>query len=286
MEWDVDSPGVLGRSKVVSRQAVIFMDASSGTVYSGASGGSEGTNTDSTVESGNDNESSAGALQGDAIAYKAFYQDKSLLNFTFPAGVRSIGELAFARSGLTAVQIPYGVETIETGAFYHCDNLGAVSIPSSVTEIEGDAFSYTKWLNNWYSSDVNNFLVVGDGILLAYKGGSAQVTIPSNVKRIAPGVFKGHGEISQVTIPDSVKVVGEEAFMDCSSLMNISGGGSLTQIRDRAFWNCPIGTVRIPASVETVGLMAFGGTGVTDSVVFLGNKLPKVSYEKCNASFQ
>lgn len=282
VEWDIDSPGVLGRSKVVSRQAVIFMDASSGTVYSGGSGGGgESQSTESVAEGGTDDSNDDGALLGDAIAYKAFYKDKSLLNFTFPAGVKSIGELAFARSGLTAVQIPYGVETIKNGAFYHCDDLGSVSIPSSVTEIEADAFTYTKWLNNWYSgSNVNEFLVVGDGILLAYKGSSSQVTIPSNVKRIAPGVFKGHSEISQVTIPDSVKVIGEEAFSGCSGLVNISGGGSISQIRDRAFYGCPIGTVRIPASVETIGLMAFGGTGVTDSIVFLGNKIPKVSYEK------
>lgn len=281
VEWDVDSPGVLGRSKVVSRQAVIFMDASAGTVYNGASGGGESQNAESQEADTTAQESSEGALSGDAIAYKAFYQDKSLLNFTFPSGVRTIRELAFARSGLTAVQIPYGVEKIENGAFYHCDDLGAVSIPSSVTEIEGDAFTYTKWLNNWYrGSDVNDFLVVGDGILLAYKGNSSLVTIPTNVKRIAPGVFKDHSEISQVTIPDSVKVIGEEAFSGCSSLWNISGGGSVSQIRDRAFWGCPIETVRIPASVESVGLMAFGGTGVTDSVVFLGSRLPVVSYEK------
>lgn len=279
VEWDVDSPGVLGRSKVVSRQAVIFMDSSAGTVYNGETEGSrnaESQEADKAVQ-----ESGEGALSGDAIAYKAFYQDKSLLNFAFPSGVKLIRELAFARSGLTSVQIPYGVEKIENGAFYHCDDLGTVSIPSSVTEIEGDAFTYTKWLNNWYrGSDVNDFLVVGDGILLAYKGNSSLVTIPANVKRIAPGVFKDHSEISQVTIPDSVKVIGEEAFSGCGSLWNISGGGSISQIRDRAFWGCPIETVRIPASVERVGLMAFGGTGVTDSVVFLGSKLPEISYEK------
>ena len=115
---------------------------------------------------------------------------------------------------------------------------------------------------------------------MAYKGNSSQVTIPSNVKRIASGVFKDHAEISQVTIPESVKVIGEEAFMNCTGLINISGGSAITEIRDRAFYGCPIETVRIPATVEKVGLMAFGGTNATDSIVFLGSKIPKVSYEK------
>lgn len=282
VEWDVDSPGVLGRSKVVSRQAVVFMDASQGTVYSGNSGENTDVNT-SGQNTGGDEEKdvdSTSITEGNAIAYKAFYLDDSLLSFTFPKGIKSIGELAFARSALTSVQIPAGVERIGNGAFYHCDNLTSVSIPYSVTEIEPDAFTYTKWMENWRRSDINNFLVVGDGILLAYKGNSSQVTIPSHVKRIAPGVFKDHTEISQVTIPESVKVIGEGAFLNCTGLTNISGGSAITEIRDRAFYGCPIETVRIPASVEKVGLMAFGGTDATDSIVFLGSKLPKVSYEK------
>ncbi len=280
VEWDVDSPGVLGRSKVVSRQAVIFMDASEGTVYNGTSGQGAGADTESTGGDEGTVSDSESVTEGNAIAYKAFYQDDSLLSFTFPGGIKSIGELAFARSGLNSIQIPYGVERIGNGAFYHCDDLAAVSIPSTVTEIEPDAFTYTKWMENWRTADINDFLVVGDGILLAYKGNASQVTIPSHVKRIAPGVFKDHGEISQVTVPESVRVIGEEAFLNCTGLTNISGGSAITEIRDRAFYGCPIETVRIPATVEKVGLMAFGGTDSTDSVVFLGSKLPKVSYEK------
>ena len=283
IEWDVDSPGVLGRSKVVSRQAVILMDSTKGTVY----GGNEPIpdNTAAKEEQAAAEEAAAKAesavIGGDTIAYKAFYQDVSLISFQFPDGVKTIGDFAFARSGLTSIRIPNGVETIKTGAFYHCDDLSSVSIPSTVTEIEPDAFSHTKWLENWINGgDVNEFLVVGDGILLAYKGYNSTVRIPSNVKRIAPGVFADHDEISQVVLPESVRVIGEGAFAGCKNLTNISEGGGLVEIRDRAFYGCPIETVRIPANVTSVGLLAFGGTNATESVVFLGNKLPVLSYEE------
>lgn len=284
VEWDVDSPGVLGRTKVVSRQAVVLMDSSSGTVY----GGSDGKTVNSGTESGNGEQSDSSengneqkVIDGTDIVYKAFYMDEDLLSFTIPAGVERIGDFAFARSGLTSIRIPNGVTTIGNGAFYHCDSLVSVSVPNTVTEIEPDAFTHSKWLDNWYAGpDVNDFLVVGDGILLAYKGTESMVTLPSNVKSIAPGVFSNHTEITQVTFPDSVQIVGEGAFEGCSNLKNISGGSSLKQIRDRAFLGCPIETVRIPASVESVGLSAFGGTGKTDSVVFLGSQLPHMSYEK------
>lgn len=292
VEWDIDSPGVLGRTKVVSRQAVIFMDTSAGTVYDGSAAATTDALTAESAnhgtDTGNDETEAANAGKGalaivnsNAVAYKAFYQDASLLDFTFPSGITTIMDFAFARSALTSIRIPGGVKTIGTGAFYHCDDLAAVSIPATVTEIEPEAFTHTKWLQNWYTgSDVNEFLVVGDGILLAYKGNAAQITLPSNVKRIAPGVFQNHTELTQVTLPDSVKVVGEEAFAGCSSLSNIAGGSHLEEIRDRAFYGCPIDTVRIPADVRSVGLLAFGGTDQTDSVVFLGDKLPVVSFEK------
>lgn len=302
VEWDVDSPGVLGRTKVVSRQAVVFMDASSATVYGGgtaadnadtetltgtegadaenqtANGENAGTGTASTEDA---DENGQNPIEKNKIVNKAFYMDDTLLSFTIPTGVEEIGDFAFARSGLTSIQIPKGVTTIGNGAFYHCDDLLSVSIPSTVTEIAPDAFTHSKWLDNWFSGpDVSDFLVVGDGILLAYKGTASNVTLPSNVKSVAPGVFEDHTEITQVTIPDSVKIIGEGAFEGCSNLKNISGGGALTQIRDKAFFGCPIETVRIPASVESVGLSAFGGTGKTDSVVFLGSKLPKMTYEQ------
>ncbi|MCH5280146.1 MAG: leucine-rich repeat domain-containing protein [Lachnospiraceae bacterium] len=284
IEWDVDSPGVLGRSKVVSRQAVIFMDSAGGTVYGGDASLSDN-------EAGREQESAGAAeaaakaesavIGGNTIANKAFYQDASLLSFQFPAGISTIGDFAFARSGLTSIRIPNGVETIKNGAFYHCDDLSSVSIPSTVTEIEPDAFTNTKWLQNWFhGGDVNEFLVVGDGILLAYKGSNSTVRLPSNVKRIAPGVFADHDEIFQVVLPESVRVVGEGAFAGCTNLTNISEGGGLVEIRDRAFYGCPIETVRIPAKVESVGLLAFGGTQATDSVVFLGNTIPVLSYEE------
>lgn len=275
IEWDVDSPGVLGRTKVVSRQAVVLIDTSEVTVYEGTTQVSGGNgNVEDSVDI-------SAAIEGDKIVDKAFYQDQALIQVTIPGDVNTIGDFAFARSGLTSIQIPKGVTTIGNGAFYHCDNLSSVTIPVTVSEIGPDAFTNTKWLDTWYNgADVSEFLVVGDGVLLAYKGQKAMVTIPSNVRTIAPGVFKDHDEIVQITLPESVQHIGEEAFADCDNLSNISGGKNLSTIKDKAFYGCPIQTVRIPATIESIGILAFGGTDVTDSVVFLGDNLPKVTYEE------
>ena len=77
-------------------------------------------------------------------------------------------------------------------------------IPESVTVIEENAFSHTPWLENWMAggteetaeetgitetSDADDFLIVGDGILLAYRGSETDPELPAEVKSIVPGAL-------------------------------------------------------------------------------------------------
>lgn len=273
VEWDVDSSGVLGRSKVVSGQAVVLIKSQDGNVYGGTNESSISDNQLTSIDKA--------IAVNNAIGYKAYYCDNSISQILIPDTVNNIGDFAFSRSALERIEIPYGVSSIGYAAFYHCDNLSNVSIPSSVNEIKANAFSNTLWIEDWKNGgDVDDFLIVGDGILLAYKGTQSHVSVPKSVRRIGPGVFENHSEITQVNIPDSVSIIDENAFYNCSSLSTITGMKQVKAIKDRAFYKCPITTVRIPASVSEIGISAYGGTGMTNSVIFLGTKLPEVSYEE------
>lgn len=225
-------------------------------------------------------------IVGDKIAAQAYYKDEALNHYEFPSGVKAIGEFAFARTGLTDLTIPEGVTSVGYGAFYHCDGLKNVTIPSTLTDLEPYAFEKTAWLENWKNGgSVENFKIVGDGILIAYKGTDGKITVPEGVKQIAAGVFKDHKGITDVSLPNSLRVIGEEAFAGCNNLKSVSGGVKVTDIKDRAFAGCPIATIRIPESVERIGLGAYDqstcdGVVETNAVVFLGNTLPELSVEK------
>lgn len=69
-----------------------------------------------------------------------FSKCSSLQEINFPSYIKSIGEGAFYRSGLTSVNIPFSVTEIVKGAFTDCRSLTSISIPSSVTEIGTWAF--------------------------------------------------------------------------------------------------------------------------------------------------
>lgn len=161
-----------------------------------------------------------------AIEDYAYYNQPDLAAFDFTASepVEVIGQLAFARSGLTQAVLPEGLRTVSYGAFYHCDQLTEVTIPSTVTNVEAYAFEHTPWLENWRNSqEAGDYLIVGDGVLISYKGTDAAIVIPEDVKYIASGVFRDHHELTSVTFPAGLRTIGSYAFAGCDNLTEKTG---------------------------------------------------------------
>ena len=214
------------------------------------------------------------------IGNRAFYQDSYLEGVVIPDSVKEIGDFSFARSGISSVEIPPSVTDIGYAAFYECMTLSEVSIPSSVKNIELGAFEGTPFLNNWYHDpSQGDFLIVGDGILLAYKGNGGNISIPEGVKTIGPQCFFNNQTITGVYFPESVKKIGEEAFDGCKNLSGAKLPPNLKTIEDRAFMGTGISEVIIPATVRSIGTGAFDNTETTPlgAVVFLGNTIPAAS---------
>lgn len=144
-----------------------------------------------------------------------YYMEESMTAKSLPKGTVGIGRFAFARSGLKSISLPEGMTTIEYAAFYHCDDLEEVYIPATVTKIEPYAFGYTAWMKDFLSGKTypgTDFLIVGDGILLAYRGDSERVLIPEGVKTIVAESFLNHKEIKELVLPSTLITIEEDAF--------------------------------------------------------------------------
>lgn len=298
LEWDsmaqVDDSDLIGESIVVGRKAFVFLNNAKPNVYGNGNftGLMDIPDLPSDVLDVFDTKVTGKGLNipkfsviGDKISNKAFYGDVSLTSYSIDPSVKKIGDFSFARSNLTSIEIPEGVTDIGYGAFYHCDNLSKISVPSTVTNIEPAAFAKTKMIEDWYSNGQGEYLVVGDGILVAYRGKDSKITIPEGIKQIGPEAFKDHMGITDLSLPDSLWRICEDAFSGCSNLSSISGGMNLVSIEDRAFKGCPLETVRIVDSVQNIGFEAFdySNTKALDenkACVFLGDILPKVTYNK------
>ncbi|NLL77261.1 MAG: leucine-rich repeat domain-containing protein [Clostridiales bacterium] len=288
---EANTGSMLGQSRIVGGSAVVFIDNSRSKVLSG-NVQEKDTEQKSNVSSevmGNgqmlDGFAKYTIVNNKKIAAQAYYGNEDLTEYSMPETIEDIGDFSFARTGLTSINIPEGVKSIGYGAFYHCDNLASVTIPGSVTTIEPSAFDKTEWMEGCLADKRNPFTIVGDGILIAYAGEGDTVEVPEGVKQIGAEVFKGNTEITSVTLPDTCLSIGEDAFAGCSNLTSVLGGIHLEEIKDRAFSGCPISTIKIPASVEKMGLKAYDITGTikpdgSEAAVFLGTDIPEVSYEK------
>lgn len=217
------------------------------------------------------------------IASRAYYGSQNMADYTMPESITAINDFAYARSNLSTLTIPDTVTGIGYGAFYHCDSLADIVIPGSVTDVEPFAFDNTQWLEDWYATG-QEFLIVGDGILLAYNGSDSHVTIPEGVKKIAPYVFYKHNGIVSVSLPDSLVEVGEAAFSGCTNLEDVFGGTNIEVIKDRAFYECSLQTVKITDAVESIGLLAFDLSDNREvkekTAIFYGDSLPVLTYEE------
>lgn len=165
-------------------------------------------------------------------AFQYCYADEVIL----PATVRSIGDEAFAGDAyLLRMTIPEACTSIGTRAFAECALLNEVNVPESVSDIGADAFAETPFL----SAQQGEYAVLGGGVLCAYRGSSADVTLPENVRAIAARAFAGHSELQGITLPDSLKAIGDSAFAGCAALKTVNTAAELDAVGESAFSGTP-----------------------------------------------
>ena len=160
--------------------------------------------------------------------------------------VEGIGERAFSFCRrITRINIPETVHTIGTLAFSDCERLQATAIPKNVTSLgDYNPFAGCKALqslvvaedNTTYDSrdNCNGIIETATNKLVT---GTANMTIPSTVRSIAPIAFFNL-DIETQTIPNGVTSIGQQAFAGCRNLKNITIPQTVTSIEKEICLAC------------------------------------------------
>ena len=127
------------------------------------------------------------------------------------------------------------VTHIADEAFYDCDTLISVSIPSSITHIGKKAFAASSFLS--------------------------EITLGNGLVSIGDEAFYACASITSITIPNKVQTISSGAFRSCSELEKVSIGSSVTTIKDNAFADCAkLESIILPTNVLNIGNGAFNNT--------------------------
>ncbi|MBR5295734.1 MAG: leucine-rich repeat domain-containing protein [Clostridia bacterium] len=142
------------------------------------------------------------------IPLGAFYGCKNLKEVILPEGVTKIEEEAFAAlSSLEKVSLPESLEEIGPYAFWNSgtDSL-SFTIPKKVSKIGKNAFLETRW----FHMNSDEFFLVGDGVLLSYKGKETELSLPDEVKHLS-NAFDRSG-VKTLALPKALESIAENSF--------------------------------------------------------------------------
>ena len=209
-----------------------------------------------------------------ALPIQAFYKSTNVENLILPNTLITIGEEMFYQSKLKTVVIPANATTIGNSAFEQCASLISIDIPANVETIGTAAFKGCSSLTTVTFEKESQLKTISGGY--------------SNPNYY--GVFSDCTALTSIKIPASVKTIEEAAFKGCSSLATVTfeKGSQLKTIRSAdsyyphtyygAFSFCPITSIEIPASVETIEAAAFKGCSSLATVTFeKGSQLKTIS---------
>lgn len=157
---------------------------------------------------------------------------------------------------LTSYNIPSTVRELESDAFSAQTNMTSITMPEGLTSIGRSAFSSCYKLEQ---------LVIPSTVrsidARAFHGCSAlnKINIPQGIKSLADGVLSNSG-IKTLDIPSSVNYIGERAFSKCKSLLSINLPDGLTLLNYGLFEECEqLSDIQIPSTVTTIKEDAFNG---------------------------
>lgn len=198
-----------------------------------------------------------------------------LTSFTVHEGLFYSGQISEAVQ-ITEVVLPTGVKFISPYAFRNCTNLANINFPSTLLNIQNNAFY------NCVSLAIPIILPEGLTSLSAsaFEGciNIPSFQLPSTLATAnADNIFKNCKTITEIVFPDALKVFGRWMLDGCDNLQTVVFGNAVTTLGYYMFKSCiSLQSITVPTTVTLIpdGLFylctALIMTTVPDNITHMG----------------
>lgn len=210
---------------------------------------------------------------------------KTGTTYTIPKGIREIADRAFSSDAeLRTVTIPDTVTRIDGNPFYRCHNITTLDISATHPNLvmSGGALidQDTGTLHTYLISSKATEFAVPSGVTVIddrafmYEFDLATVFLSTGVTSIGDRAFNSCQNLSYISLPEGLTEIGANAFCDCVKLTSIEFPSTLTTIGDEAFYYIPLDSVILPDGLTSIGKLAFWNSAknvtIPASVEFIG----------------
>ncbi|MDD6475477.1 MAG: leucine-rich repeat domain-containing protein, partial [Sodaliphilus pleomorphus] len=196
----------------------------------------------------------------DSLGFQSFAWT-SVTNFDIPVHAGYVPGEMLIGTKLTALNIPEGITSLGEGIVAWCQDINSLTIPSTVTKIDGNlaycstlstidnhSSSFTFKDGTLYSADMKRLI----GTLRT----SGDFTIPSTITSIATRAFSNTA-FSTLVVPEGVTAIGDYAFCTTSSLDSLYLPSTLKEVGEGFLNESAIKRVALPEGITTLPYQAF-----------------------------
>lgn len=180
---------------------------------------------------------------------------------TISEGITTVGQNAFLLCrDITKVNLPTSLKQINWQAFRQTTNLKSISLPKGLEVLQERAFN---------ASGITSIVIPGSvktvGALAFFQSYIEKATIEDGVEILDSAAFRSCG-LKEITIPGSVKEIKDSCFSEIWGLSKVTINNGVEKIDGGAFYGTAIKEIEIPASVLTIDDSAFSGCGMIQTI--------------------
>lgn len=180
---------------------------------------------------------------------------------TISEGITTVGQNAFLLCrDITKVNLPTSLKQINWQAFRQTTNLKSISLPKGLEVLQERAFN---------ASGITSIVIPGSvktvGALAFFQSYIEKATIEDGVEILDSAAFRSCG-LKEITIPGSVKEIKDSCFSEIWGLSKVTINNGVEKIDGGVFYGTAIKEIEIPASVLTIDDSAFSGCGMIQTI--------------------